>query len=46
MESSACDEEFSIGELADRFNLAIHVLRHWEAAGPLMPRSGLTAAAG
>lgn len=29
--------EFSIGELADRFGLATHVLRHWESAGLLDP---------
>ncbi|WP_047890627.1 MerR family transcriptional regulator [Micromonospora sp. RV43] len=27
----------SIGELADRFGLATHVLRHWEAMGLLSP---------
>jgi DNA-binding transcriptional MerR regulator len=27
----------SIGELADRFGLATHVLRHWEAVGLLTP---------
>lgn len=34
MKSSA---DFSIGELADRFGLATHVLRHWESAGLLDP---------
>jgi DNA-binding transcriptional MerR regulator len=28
---------FGIGELAGRFGLATHVLRHWEAAGLLIP---------
>ncbi|RIQ11591.1 MerR family transcriptional regulator [Jiangella rhizosphaerae] len=27
----------TIGALADRFGLATHVLRHWEAAGLLVP---------
>jgi DNA-binding transcriptional MerR regulator len=27
----------TIGELADRFGLATHVLRHWEASGLLSP---------
>lgn len=34
MKSSA---DFSIGELADRFGLATHVLRHWESEGLLDP---------
>jgi MerR family transcriptional regulator, copper efflux regulator len=29
--------EYSIGELADRFGLATHVLRHWEDMGLLSP---------
>jgi MerR family copper efflux transcriptional regulator len=29
--------EYSIGELADRFGLATHVLRHWEDVGVLSP---------
>jgi DNA-binding transcriptional MerR regulator len=29
--------EYSIGELAGRFGLATHVLRHWEDAGLLSP---------
>ncbi|HLU56314.1 MAG TPA: MerR family transcriptional regulator [Pseudonocardia sp.] len=29
--------EMTIGELADRFGLATHVLRHWEAVGLLAP---------
>ena len=29
--------EYSIGELAARFGLATHVLRHWEDAGLLSP---------
>lgn len=35
MESSG--PEMSIGELAERFGLATHVLRHWEDVGPLRP---------
>ncbi|MFC9997505.1 MerR family transcriptional regulator [Nocardia sp. NPDC127526] len=31
------DREMSIGELAARFDLAPHVLRHWEAMGLLVP---------
>ncbi|NEE02983.1 helix-turn-helix domain-containing protein [Phytoactinopolyspora halotolerans] len=30
-------DELSIGELADRFGLATHVLRHWEDVGVLIP---------
>jgi len=30
--------EYSIGELAARFGLATHVLRHWEDAGLLDPK--------
>jgi MerR family copper efflux transcriptional regulator len=30
-------EEMTIGELAARFGLATHVLRHWEAMGLLTP---------
>ncbi|RJL20524.1 MerR family transcriptional regulator [Bailinhaonella thermotolerans] len=29
--------EMSIGELAERFGLAAHVLRHWESVGLLTP---------
>jgi len=29
--------EYTIGELADRFGLATHVLRHWEEVGLLSP---------
>lgn len=29
--------EYSIGQLADRFGLATHVLRHWEDQGLLAP---------
>jgi len=36
MKSSA-EPLMSIGELADRFDLATHVLRHWEAMGLLTP---------
>ncbi|MFI5875352.1 MerR family transcriptional regulator [Streptomyces sp. NPDC051445] len=31
------DEVLSIGALAERFGLATHVLRHWEAMGLLAP---------
>jgi len=37
MKSSDAAEEFTIGELAARFSLATHVLRHWETAGLLIP---------
>ncbi|MER5750794.1 MerR family transcriptional regulator [Streptomyces sp. NPDC002088] len=37
MKSSGEDETFSIGALAERFGLATHVLRHWEAMGLLTP---------
>lgn len=37
MKSSAVDDELTIGELADRFGLATHVLRHWESMGLLAP---------
>lgn len=37
MKSSAVDEELTIGELAERFGLATHVLRHWESMGLLTP---------
>ncbi|MFD9945406.1 MerR family transcriptional regulator [Nonomuraea sp. NPDC059023] len=30
-------EDMRIGELADRFGLGTHVLRHWEAMGLLTP---------
>lgn len=30
-------EELTIGELADRFGLATHVLRHWESMGLIEP---------
>lgn len=30
-------EELAIGELAQRFGLATHVLRHWESMGLLQP---------
>ncbi|WP_433176997.1 MerR family transcriptional regulator [Actinoallomurus sp. CA-150999] len=30
-------EEMAIGELAERFGLATHVLRHWESMGLLEP---------
>jgi MerR family transcriptional regulator, copper efflux regulator len=30
-------EDLAIGELAERFGLATHVLRHWESVGLLQP---------
>ncbi|MEU7695942.1 MerR family transcriptional regulator [Microbispora hainanensis] len=30
-------DELTIGELADRFGLATHVLRHWESMGLIEP---------
>jgi DNA-binding transcriptional MerR regulator len=35
--SSTPSEEMTIGELAARFGLATHILRHWEAMGLLTP---------
>jgi MerR family transcriptional regulator, copper efflux regulator len=35
--NSAGIEEYTIGELAARFGLATHVLRHWEDMGLLSP---------
>ena len=37
MKSSAADGDLTIGELAGRFGLATHVLRHWESMGLLAP---------
>jgi MerR family transcriptional regulator, copper efflux regulator len=37
VKSSVEQAEMTIGELADRFGLATHVLRHWEAVGLLTP---------
>ena len=37
MKSSPDHESLSIGELAGRFGLATHVLRHWEEQGILTP---------
>ena len=37
MKSSPERESLSIGELAGRFGLATHVLRHWEEQGILTP---------
>lgn len=36
MKSSA-EQSWSIGELAERFELPTHVLRHWESEGLLQP---------
>ncbi|QVQ53923.1 MerR family transcriptional regulator [Spiractinospora alimapuensis] len=30
-------DDMSIGELAERFDLATHVLRHWESVGVIQP---------
>ena len=38
MKSSESSERWSIGELAGRFDLETHVLRHWEDVGLLDPR--------
>jgi DNA-binding transcriptional MerR regulator len=35
---STADGDLSIGEVAARFGVAAHVLRHWEAVGLLAPR--------
>jgi MerR family transcriptional regulator, copper efflux regulator len=35
--SDAAEEDFTIGELAARFGLATHVLRHWEDVGLIEP---------
>lgn len=37
MKSSPRDTNWSIGEVADRFGLETHVLRHWEDVGLLAP---------
>jgi DNA-binding transcriptional MerR regulator len=37
MKSSVSDAPLSIGDLAARFGLATHVLRHWETVGLLAP---------
>ena len=37
MKSTAAEATLSIGELATRFGLATHVLRHWEGMGLLGP---------
>lgn len=37
MKSSAARGEVTIGELAEHFGLATHVLRHWESVGLLVP---------
>jgi MerR family transcriptional regulator, copper efflux regulator len=38
MKSTSRPPTWSIGELAGRFGLATHVLRHWEDEGLLAPR--------
>jgi DNA-binding transcriptional MerR regulator len=37
MKSSHETSDFGIGEIAERFGLATHVLRHWETMGLLSP---------
>lgn len=37
MKSSRKEIRFSVGELAQRFELPTHVLRHWESMGLLAP---------
>lgn len=37
MKSSVSDLDLTIGELARRFGLPTHVLRHWESMGLLAP---------
>lgn len=37
MKSSRRGTDWSIGEVADRFGLETHVLRHWEDVGLLLP---------
>lgn len=42
MKSSRPRRECSIGDLAQHFGLATHVLRHWESVGLLAPRRSPT----
>ncbi|MEU7588346.1 MerR family transcriptional regulator [Micromonospora sp. NPDC049230] len=37
MKSSGTPKTMTIGQLAERFRLATHVLRHWESVGLLTP---------
>jgi MerR family transcriptional regulator, copper efflux regulator len=37
MKSSVSDSDLTIGEVAGRFGLPTHVLRHWESVGLLAP---------
>lgn len=37
MKSSTPDADLTIGDVAGRFGLATHVLRHWESMGLLAP---------
>lgn len=37
MKSSRTEIRWTVGELADRFELPTHVLRHWESMGLLAP---------
>ncbi|MGS2614876.1 MerR family transcriptional regulator [Micromonospora sp. LZ34] len=41
MKSSSGQEELSIGEIAARFGLPTHVLRHWDSVGLLSPARGV-----
>lgn len=41
MKSRVLEDSMTIGELADRFGLRPHTLRHWEATGLLAPASRL-----
>jgi MerR family copper efflux transcriptional regulator len=40
--SNAAGDEFTIGQLAARFGLATHVLRHWEDVGLIEPAERVT----
>jgi len=37
LQPNAAEDEFTIGQLAARFGLATHVLRHWEDVGLIEP---------
>ena len=39
--SPATDDHLTVGQLADRFGLATHVLRHWEDMGLIEPATRL-----
>ncbi|MFI5715489.1 MerR family transcriptional regulator [Nocardia sp. NPDC051750] len=42
MKSSPSGETYSIGEIAGYFDLAPHVLRHWESVGLLTPAARIS----